>query len=276
MCGSLRSSGFVRCHTSYIVNLFYVKGVKKLEIELLLAPMVAVFTIIYFMPREMIIIYPTCVASIFSSIGSMYLASYIYNSMQTAYHVEEMEKQHRYYEDLLREEERVRSIYHDMKNHLLVPEAASSDSQLVRQSIEELSGQISSYEDIYTGNRSLDVILRDKARKARALDIDFGAVVRFEDGDFLDPIDISSIFGNALDNAIEACERLPQEERMITIKTSRIRDMLVIAVENNAASRINKSAGGILIESPWLLLRQRRKHQVFQIYAVNDWRGYAR
>ena len=35
MCGSLRSSGFVRCHTSYIVNLSYVKGVKKLEIELL-------------------------------------------------------------------------------------------------------------------------------------------------------------------------------------------------------------------------------------------------
>ena len=39
---------------------------------------------------------------------------------------------------------------------------------------------------------------------------------------------------------------------------------------------INKSAGGILIESLWLQLRQRRKHQVFQIYAVNDWRGYAR
>ena len=31
----LAGSGFVRCHTSYIVNLSYVKGVKKLEIELL-------------------------------------------------------------------------------------------------------------------------------------------------------------------------------------------------------------------------------------------------
>ena len=212
---------------------------------LLLAPMVAVFTIIYFMPGEMIVNYPICVASIFSSIGSMYLAAYIYNSMQTAYHMEEMEKQHRDYEDLLREEERVRSIYHDMKNHLLVLEAASSDSQLVRQSIEELSGQISSYEDyIYTGNRSLDVILRDKARKARALDIDFGAVVRFEDGDFLEPMDISSIFGNSLDNAIEACEKLPRQERMITIKTGRIRDMLVIAVENNAAREEAKERGG--------------------------------
>lgn len=30
----LQEKGFVRCHTSYIVNLFYVKGVKKLDIEL--------------------------------------------------------------------------------------------------------------------------------------------------------------------------------------------------------------------------------------------------
>ncbi|MCI9239238.1 LytTR family DNA-binding domain-containing protein [Lachnospiraceae bacterium 50-23] len=30
----LQDKGFVRCHTSYIVNLSYIKGVKKLEIEL--------------------------------------------------------------------------------------------------------------------------------------------------------------------------------------------------------------------------------------------------
>ena len=31
----LQDKGFIRCHTSYIVNLFYVKGVNKLEIELI-------------------------------------------------------------------------------------------------------------------------------------------------------------------------------------------------------------------------------------------------
>ena len=30
----LAPHGFVRCHTSYIVNLYYVKGVNKLEITL--------------------------------------------------------------------------------------------------------------------------------------------------------------------------------------------------------------------------------------------------
>lgn len=31
----LSGKGFVRCHTSYLVNLFYIKGVKKLDIELI-------------------------------------------------------------------------------------------------------------------------------------------------------------------------------------------------------------------------------------------------
>lgn len=31
----LKEGGFIRCHTSYLVNLLYVKGVKKLELELI-------------------------------------------------------------------------------------------------------------------------------------------------------------------------------------------------------------------------------------------------
>ena len=31
----LCDKAFERCHTSYIVNLFYVKGIKKLDIELI-------------------------------------------------------------------------------------------------------------------------------------------------------------------------------------------------------------------------------------------------
>lgn len=32
---ALQDKGFARCHTSYLVNLYYVKGAKKLEIELI-------------------------------------------------------------------------------------------------------------------------------------------------------------------------------------------------------------------------------------------------
>lgn len=38
----LQDKGFVRCHTSYIVNLFYVKGIKKLDIELITGEIIPV------------------------------------------------------------------------------------------------------------------------------------------------------------------------------------------------------------------------------------------
>lgn len=38
----LSGKGFVRCHTSYLVNLYYVKGVKKLEMELITGEMLPI------------------------------------------------------------------------------------------------------------------------------------------------------------------------------------------------------------------------------------------
>lgn len=49
---------------------------------------------------------------------------------------------------------------------------------------------------------------------------------------FIAPLDISTIFGNALDNAIEACLLLPPQMRLITIKADRIRNILLVRIEN--------------------------------------------
>ena len=198
---------------------------------LMLASFVAIFTIIYFMPEDTAIVYPICLASIFSSFGCMYLASYICDAMQTAYHAQELEMQRNYYKDRIRDEERVRSIYHDMKNHLLLLQAQAGNGQEVQDSIQELKEQ---YENYYrTGNEFLDIMIRDKAKIAQEKKIDFSAVISFESGAFLEPLDISTIFGNALDNAIEASEKLPEDSRMITVKAERVRDMLLITIENN-------------------------------------------
>lgn len=209
---------------------------------LMLASFVAILTIICFMPEETAIVYPICGASIFSSFGCMYLASYICEAMQTAYRAQELEMQCNYYKDRIKDEERVRSIYHDMKNHLLLLQAQAGNGQDVQKSIQKLQEQIQEYENYHhTGNEFLDIIIRDKAKTAQEKQIDFNAVISFEDGAFMELLDISTIFGNALDNAIEASEKLPGERRLITVRANRIRDMLMIIVENNAAP--DRSAG---------------------------------
>lgn len=200
---------------------------------LILASFVAIFTILYFMPEDTLISYPICGASIFSSFGCMYLASYICDSMQTAYRAQELQMQKDYYKDRIRDEERVRRIYHDMKNHLLILENQPGTDE-TRRTASRLREQIADYENyVHTGNKFLDIIIRDKSAKAREKHIDFNAVIHFENGEFMEPLDISTIFGNAIDNAIEASEKLPEDRRLITVKAAKVRDMLMITAENN-------------------------------------------
>ena len=147
--------------------------------------------------------------------------------------IAQLQQQFAYYQEKMKDEERVRSIYHDLKNHLLVMESRQNTEE-TRQMAETLRSQIADYEDyVHTGNEFLDIILKDKAAKAREKQIDFSAMVDFHGIDFMEPLDISTIFGNAIDNAIEASENLPEYRRLITVKAERVRDMLLITIENN-------------------------------------------
>ena len=132
--------------------------------------------------------------------------------------LQKLQVQYQYYEERLKDEQRVRGIYHDMKNHLLVLQAQLKEigntgdkgkRQEAEEMIEKIQNQISDYEDyVQTGNAFLDVILRDKSRKAKEERIDLHTEIDFSKGNFIDALDISTIFGNALDNAIEACEKV--------------------------------------------------------------------
>lgn len=123
-----------------------------------------------------------------------------------------------------------------MKNHLLVLEG-SQETETARQIAQELRSQIADYENyIHTGNDFLDVILKDKAEKAREKHIDFSAAVDFEGVDFIEPLDISTLFGNGIDNAIEASEKLPEEQRVILVKAGRVREFVSILIENNCSN----------------------------------------
>lgn len=153
--------------------------------------------------------------------------------------IAQLQQQYIYYQDKLKDEERIRSIYHDMKNHLLVLEGSQGTDE-TRKMAQELRSQIADYENyIHTGNDFLDIIIRDKAEKAREKQIDFSAFIDFSGVDFIEPLDISTLFGNGIDNAIEASEKLPQEQRVILVKASKVQDFVSILIENNCTDEVH-------------------------------------
>ncbi len=190
------------------------------------------FTAIYFTTGESAVIYPLCITAVFSSLGCVCLVAYMSDAMQNAYQLKTLKMRQEYYQDKMKEEERVRAIYHDMKNHLLVLEN-SRGSEKAGQLARKLRSQIADYEDyVHTGNEFLDIILKDKAEKARKRQIDFSAAVEFHGIDFIEPLDLSALFGNGIDNAMEASEKLPEEQRTILLKAGRVQNFVSVLIEN--------------------------------------------
>lgn len=143
--------------------------------------------------------------------------------------------------------ELINQKYHDLKHQLQVIRA-ESDNQKRLDYIDELEHNISFYDSsIETGNYVLDTILTEKSRICLKQDITMTVVA---DGKLLDNMhvmDIATIFGNALDNAIEhEVIILDKSLRMIHVTVSRHEEFIHIIIENKFSGIIKKSGGKIL------------------------------
>ena len=147
--------------------------------------------------------------------------------------IAQLQQQFAYYQEKLKDEEKVRSVYHDMKNHLLVLQRQINSPETAEM-VEKLQSQVAMYEDYeHTGNDILDIILKEKSETAREKHIALSVTADLNGVDFIEPLDVSTIFGNGLDNAIEASEKLPEEQRAILVKAGKMQNFFSVLIENN-------------------------------------------
>lgn len=95
-----------------------------------------------------------------------------------------------------------------------------------------------------TGNATLDSILVEKRFECDALEIQFESEVL--DGSLLskmEEVDIYSVFGNALDNAIECLQKVSKEKRFLRLNLSRVNGMAKIQVENYTPTALDIKTG---------------------------------
>lgn len=140
--------------------------------------------------------------------------------------------------------EMVNRKYHDLKHliHLLRSDVTSGEKIASLDRVEE---EIRTYEaQNKTGNKVLDTILTSKGNHCANNGIQLTCVADGEALNFLDVMDLSTLFGNALDNAIEGVSQIPDpEERLIHLSVARERGFLRIRVENRCREELKVSGG---------------------------------
>ncbi|WP_298049744.1 sensor histidine kinase [uncultured Bifidobacterium sp.] len=159
----------------------------------------------------------------------------------------QLESQHQEYLQSKENIESLGRIAHDLK-HQIAALRAEVDPKHVAAGFEQLEKSVQRYSaQQHTGNPVLDVILTTKERACADRGITFTAVA---DGSLLDgmsSMDIASLFGNALDNAIEAASKLGDpEQRLIKLALFEQNSFIVVRVENYYDSRLRKDADGNL------------------------------
>lgn len=100
--------------------------------------------------------------------------------------------------------------------------------------LDEMEESVSLYEAmVQTGNETLDIILTEKSLFCREQGITLSCVADGSCLDFIDTVDLYTILGNAIDNAIEAAVKLEErEKRQIDLMIYRRKKLLTIQIIN--------------------------------------------
>lgn len=123
--------------------------------------------------------------------------------------------------------------YHDLKHQIAVlraePDAARRSAYL-----DEMEADIKQYEaQNKTGNPVLDTVLTSKSLYCARNHITLTCVADGQLLDFMDVMDLCTVVGNALDNAIECEEKIPEpEKRLIHMTLSSQKGFALLRVEN--------------------------------------------
>ncbi len=146
------------------------------------------------------------------------------------------EAEYKYYSHLEAEQERIRLLYHDINNHIsCIKEVAKGQSEITKY-INALEKEVTITTEIYkTGCSVVDAILRQKSIDCDKERIQLRVNLDLRPCSFVSDKDLCSIFANAIDNAIESCQKIKDEhiKRYIYMESQVTQGFLIIKVKNS-------------------------------------------
>lgn len=142
---------------------------------------------------------------------------------------------------------KMRGWRHDYHNHMQVLAAylEAGEVEKARRYLDEINENLVRVDTVLkTGNTMVDAILNSKISLMNTKSIRVDATARVPASLSVSDIDLCIIIGNLLDNAMEACERLPEEGRFVRIYIT-IKGTHLYMSFTNAAGKKQTKVGNV-------------------------------
>ncbi len=143
----------------------------------------------------------------------------------------------RHFDEMAVAQRQLKKFKHDFKNYV-IGLGAYIDQNNVPGASEYLDSMKEKFAPgntiIETGNPALDAMLSTKKAVANSKNIDFNTRIQIPENLNINSADLCVIFGNALDNAIEACERTKRADAVIDLDITYNANVLYCRIINTS------------------------------------------
>ncbi len=138
----------------------------------------------------------------------------------------------------------MRGWKHDYHNHIQVMKAylALGKYEEMDKYLDELNLDLKNIDDVLkTGNLMVDAILNTKLSIALSRDININAKATVPKNIKIADVDLCTVIGNLMDNAMEATTKLDNiEERFIRVYIREMKGQLYISITNSVGGEVKK------------------------------------
>ena len=129
-------------------------------------------------------------------------------------------------------------LYHDLHNHIeaIYQCLSKGDNQEVMRYCEDLCIPVREIsQTVWTSDKAIDYLISSKMALAEKEHIKTTVNIEYPHNTNIRSVDLTTILGNLLDNALEAVEIAPDNLRFVNLTVRRINAMLIIKVENGCS-----------------------------------------
>lgn len=248
----------------YVVSMA-VSGFKNIKIgntlpvtywiSLLVMPISSLFMLVVIFQSDGLAIYQITL-SVIAVLIINFTVFFLFDSLAILYQEKQekgfVEQQNRYYENQLEiinaSLESSSILRHDMKNHLqtIFTDIESGNISEAQQHISDITDVYNAESEIiHTGYPAIDSIVNFKLQAAKKNGVKVNASSSLPQGLNISSFDSTVIFGNLIDNALQAVSLVP-ENKFIDFALHYSKGMLLIKITNPFINEIKKSGDKVI------------------------------